>query len=301
MRWIVAAFAAVLVVVTAASPAVAGEVWSAPVDAWWLALPFGAEYAGKVHRGVDLAADAGASVQSPADGLVTFAGNVPADGGGTCGAVTVELEDGLKVSLLPLAEVFVSAGDSVSAAEAVGTLAAAGDDSSGAAHLHLGARRGSAYVDPTGFLPVAHAETAEPTAEAVTEVPEPAQAAAPPDAVGSVARGGASAPNASPEQGATTTEASAADPAAEVAAPAVAEDRSAVHAGATRARDVHAVPEDAGVPSPSALAGPATDAAWAWSIPTVATAGAALPAVAAAVTALAALAAPRLRAARVRA
>ena len=135
------------------TPALAAGGWTSPVDGTRIITPYAAVYAGKAHRGVDLVAAAGSSVAAPMDGQVVFAGRVPADGGGTCGAVTIELAEGLRVSYLPLAEVFVGQGTQVSAGEPVGTLAASGDDSSSEPHLHLGLRRGVEYLDPTGFLP----------------------------------------------------------------------------------------------------------------------------------------------------
>lgn len=145
--------------------------WVAPVEGCEIVTAFGAVYSGKTHRGVDLAAPTGAEVSTPAVGRVTFAGRVPADGGGTCGAVTVEIADGLRVSLLPLEEVFVSTGEDLSAGEVVGTIAAAGDDSHAMPHLHLGLRRGDTYLDPTGLLPV------------VTRGPVVSEPPAPPDIV----------------------------------------------------------------------------------------------------------------------
>jgi len=243
-------FAAVLILaVTTVSPAVAGEAWSAPVDGCRIALPFGERYAGKTHHGVDLAADAGADVRAPSSGVVTFAGTVPADGGGTCGALTVELADGLRVSLLPLAEVFVEAGDRVSAAEAVGVLAAAGDDSCGAAHLHLGARRGTAYVDPTGFLPVAVVDTPETTGEAVPDIVEPV-GATPPAVPASVTE-----PGGTGAQVAGTPQVSAAGATAEVPASSASAFSDTVRrpltaTGMSSTRDTHAIPEDAALPAP---------------------------------------------------
>lgn len=152
--------AAVLVLV--AVPAFA-SAWSPPLDAVRVLLPFGASYAGKTHHGIDLGSAAGAEVSSPACGTVTFAGSVPADDGGTCVAVTVLTADGLKVTLLPLQSAFVSAGATVSAGEAVGLVAATGDDSSAEPHVHLSIRRGDAYLDPAPFLPSA-ATPVPPTA-----------------------------------------------------------------------------------------------------------------------------------------
>ncbi|MBN2848014.1 MAG: M23 family metallopeptidase [Coriobacteriia bacterium] len=133
------------------------SVWCAPVTGCAIVTAYGESYAGVTHRGVDLRADAGAEASAPAAGSVTFAGCVPADGGGTCGAVTVDIGDGLRVSLLPLDEVFVTAGDQIAAGEVVGTVAATGDSSHPEPHIHIGLRRDEAYLDPTGFLPGAAA------------------------------------------------------------------------------------------------------------------------------------------------
>lgn len=157
--------------VAACAPAHAAE-WSPPVAGCVIVTPYGVSCASGTHRGVDLAAAAGAEAASPASGVITFAGRVPADGGGTCGAVTIELGDGLRVSLLPLGDVFVTAGDQVGAGEVVGTVADRGDDSCPGPHLHLGLRRGDTYLDPTGFLPIAGGgHAAEPPADLVPATP----------------------------------------------------------------------------------------------------------------------------------
>ena len=138
--------------VVLAVPAYAGT-WEPPVPGCVVLTGYGAACVSGVHRGVDLQAQGGTEVSAPAGGLVSFAGAVPADGGGTCGAVTIELADGLRVSLLPLDEVFVRVGDALEPGEVVGTLAAAGDDSVAEPHVHLSLRQGDAYLDPSGMLP----------------------------------------------------------------------------------------------------------------------------------------------------
>ncbi len=135
-----------------ASPAVAA-VWTAPVPGCSIIAAYGSTYSGCVHRGVDLAACPGEVVSSPVSGAVVFAGRVPADGGGTCNAVTIELSSGERVSLLPLDELWVSEGTQVAASEQLGSLAASGDDSSARSHLHLSYRRDGVYLDPTALLP----------------------------------------------------------------------------------------------------------------------------------------------------
>ena len=148
--------------------------WAAPVEGATTALGFGVAYAGGTHRGVDLEAAAGAGVVSPVEGTVVFAGRVPADGGGTCGAVTIEMADGRRVSLLPLEGVCIALGDSVVAGSTLGSVAASGDDSSAAPHLHVGLRNGELYLDPAPFLPCGEGSATDSAPEALpVGVPDP--------------------------------------------------------------------------------------------------------------------------------
>ncbi len=168
-RWSAARVAgvalALLVIVPAPAAGAAG--WCVPVDDGTVLLGFGVAHAGGTHRGVDLAGEVGAEVVAPADGTVTFAGSVPADGGGTCGAVTLELADGRRVSLLPLDGVTAVAGNSVRAGDALGAVASCGDDSTDIAHVHLGLRRGDLYLDPGPLLTSVAATNTEPDISSV--------------------------------------------------------------------------------------------------------------------------------------
>jgi len=103
------------------------------------------------HRGIDLAAAPGSSVLCVLPGTVTFAGRVPAGEGATTLAVTVESGD-LRLTYMPLAEVEVVSGESLSAEARIGSLAATGDRSHPEPHLHLSVRRGTLYIDPEPFL-----------------------------------------------------------------------------------------------------------------------------------------------------
>jgi hypothetical protein len=122
-----------------------------------VALGFGATYrsadasSSSTHRGVDLAAEAGARVQAPLAGRVTFVGRVPGVGGGTVREVTIATAQGA-VSLLPFASATVAKGDQLAEGDAVGTVADTGDGSSAGTHLHVGVKRGDLYVDPMGVL-----------------------------------------------------------------------------------------------------------------------------------------------------
>ncbi len=131
-------------------------------------LGFGATYAaadGKssTHRGLDLVGEEGAEVVAPLAGEVTFVGRVPGAGGTTVLATSIRTAQG-SVTLLPLDRVMVVRGATVEEGEQVATLAADGDVSSSATHLHLGLRMGNLYLDPTSLMPVPIA--AQPAAEA---------------------------------------------------------------------------------------------------------------------------------------
>lgn len=131
---------------------------------WPLQVPadilvaFGGTYTGAdgrpvTHRGVDLAAESGDLVVSPSAGVVRFVGRVPAVGvSGTQLALTIERDDGLRFTLMPLGSACVALGALVDVGTAVAEVAAQGDSSSAGTHLHVGARRGELYVDPLEFL-----------------------------------------------------------------------------------------------------------------------------------------------------
>jgi len=131
-----------------------------------VALGFGASYvsaeatASSTHRGTDITAEAGVRVLAPLAGTVTFAGRVPAVGGGTVRAVTLSTASG-SITLLPFSAASVAKGDSLAEGDAVGSLAGDGDGSSAGTHLHVGVKRGDLYVDPMSVLtlPVAAPET----------------------------------------------------------------------------------------------------------------------------------------------
>lgn len=166
VRSLIFVAAALAVFATPASTAYAAE-WLPPVEGGSVILGFGEAYPGGTHRGVDIAATSGVMVSAPVAGTVSFAGRVPADGGGTCVAVTLELADGRRMSLLPLGSAGVESGECVEAGQILGVLAASGDDSSSATHLHVSLRRGELYLDPGDLVSQAAAvTTAQPMAPA---------------------------------------------------------------------------------------------------------------------------------------
>ncbi len=105
---------------------------------------------GRGHRGVDLAAPAGAPVRAVAAGRVSFAGRVAGKG-----VVSVELtgtgDPPLRVTYEPV-RVSVKKGDEVEAGEDVGTVEASGSHCTGTC-VHWGLRRGGTYLDPLSLLP----------------------------------------------------------------------------------------------------------------------------------------------------
>jgi murein DD-endopeptidase MepM/ murein hydrolase activator NlpD len=107
----------------------------APVADPWRppATPYGAG-----NRGVEYATEPGTEVVAPADGTVSFAGPVAGRG-----YVVIGHADGIRTTLGGLERIDTVAGARVVAGQVVGL--AAGP-------LHFGARRGSAYLDPTTLL-----------------------------------------------------------------------------------------------------------------------------------------------------
>lgn len=145
----------------AAPSAVASTLLSSPVPGGAV-VAFGVAYetGGRrvTHRGLDLQASGTETVRAACDGVVTFAGEVPADDGGRTRAVTIRSADGLLVCVSPLATTRVSKGEPVNAGDVVGEVAESGDGSWSAAHVHLSVREGDTYVDPAPLI-VAEAVT----------------------------------------------------------------------------------------------------------------------------------------------
>jgi len=242
IRWVLS-LAVMLVACAQATPSVAAE-WHAPVEGCVELLGYGAAYAAGTHRGVDLAAGEGATVVAPAAGTVTFAGSVPADGGGTCGAITIEIADGLRVSLMPLEEMFVGEGAAIGAGDELGSLALRGDDSSAQAHLHLSLRRGDAYLDPSGLM--ARDEGRDDQSQSAPPATHAPPTGTPSSAGAAVSSGVTSA---IPAMGASAVSATV----PRAPAPAPGDVITAPASGAGRVVSGRSPIEGAGVPAPSTL------------------------------------------------
>ena len=160
-------------------------------------------YAGGQHRGVDIAADEGASVRSPAAGVVSFAGTVPTSGR----AVTVRTEDGYSVTLVHLGSIAVDRGATLGEGEPVGTIGPSGESEHPVPYVHLGIRvtaDANGYVDPLSFLPTRDKSTPDaapaPPAEPVPTAPPASAPEAPAPAPESPAPA-SEAPAPAPEAG----------------------------------------------------------------------------------------------------
>jgi murein DD-endopeptidase MepM/ murein hydrolase activator NlpD len=110
-------------------------------------------YAAGQHRGIDIAAPAGARVRAARSGTVTFFGAIGRSGL----TVSVRTSDGrFDTSYLHLAAAAVGRGDRVHAGDTIGTVGTSGRGSVAEPHLHLGVRAAGerhAYRDPLTLLP----------------------------------------------------------------------------------------------------------------------------------------------------
>lgn len=89
------------------------------------------------NRGIEYATSPGTPVRAAGRGTVTFAGQV----GGSL-HVTITHPDGVRTSYSYLATIAVAAGTTVARGRVVGTTGSV---------FHVGARRGTAYIDPASL------------------------------------------------------------------------------------------------------------------------------------------------------
>lgn len=101
---------------------------------------------GPGHRGIDVRGSPRQPVTAAAPGEVTFAGGVAGRS-----VVVVRQPGGLKVTYEPVRPAVV-AGQRVSAGSVLGTLERSASHCAPAICLHVGVRRGAAYVDPLPFF-----------------------------------------------------------------------------------------------------------------------------------------------------
>jgi murein DD-endopeptidase MepM/ murein hydrolase activator NlpD len=101
---------------------------------------------GPGHRGIDIAAPAGAVVRAAQDGLVAFAGIVAGER-----YVSVDHPDGVRTTYSWLSQLSVGAGDVVRQGDPIGA-SGTGHPGTAPAHLHFGARYAGSYLDPMVLL-----------------------------------------------------------------------------------------------------------------------------------------------------
>lgn len=101
---------------------------------------------GRGHRGVDLAAVAGQAVLAVSAGVVTYTGVVAGRP-----TVTVLHRGGIRTTYEPVLG-SLPVGSRVAAGQRIGTLALTGSHCGASPCLHLGALRGSSYLDPVRLL-----------------------------------------------------------------------------------------------------------------------------------------------------
>jgi murein DD-endopeptidase MepM/ murein hydrolase activator NlpD len=101
---------------------------------------------GPGHRGIDIAASVGTTIQAPAEGTVSFAGPV----GGHL-FLTIDHGGGLSSTYSWLTATLVRKGAVVVRGEPI-ALTGWGHPGASIPHLHLGVKLGGQYVDPMGYL-----------------------------------------------------------------------------------------------------------------------------------------------------
>ena len=131
--------------------------------AYEIATSFGALYGEEGHRhlGADVINITQSSIIAPVAGTVTFCGKVPKADGQRVFALTLKTGDDHLISLSPLKDVSVFRGQTVQKGQVLGALAAFGDPSLDAPHLHVSLRIQKKYVDPHDLIAPALAETAQ--------------------------------------------------------------------------------------------------------------------------------------------
>lgn len=141
-----------LLAVTAWAGAANGSAaaWTWPVEGHQVSQRFDPPSSayGPGHRGIDLPGSPGEVVRSVAAGTVRFVGQVAGKG-------VVVIDHGVEQSTYEPVSPLVKAGQAVRVGEAIGLLRPGHHDCPAAACLHLGRKRGAAYLDPAALLSAA--------------------------------------------------------------------------------------------------------------------------------------------------
>ncbi len=123
----------------------AQDVWLLPLDDYVFTSPFGVRW-GKLHAGIDLAAEEGTPYKAIHAGKVTQAGY----NGGYGYSITVKNADGTEVVYAHSRRLLVQPGDNVVAGQVIGEIGNTG--ASYGTHLHLEVHVDGQPVDPITFL-----------------------------------------------------------------------------------------------------------------------------------------------------
>jgi murein DD-endopeptidase MepM/ murein hydrolase activator NlpD len=123
----------------------APDVWVLPLRSYSFSSPFGYRW-GRLHAGVDLAADYGAQYQAAARGRVILAGWY----GGYGNFVLIDHGDGFVTGYAHQSQIAVSCGEHVSQGQTLGYVGCTGHCFG--PHLHFEVRINGSPVDPLGYL-----------------------------------------------------------------------------------------------------------------------------------------------------
>jgi murein DD-endopeptidase MepM/ murein hydrolase activator NlpD len=123
----------------------AQDVWLLPLQDYVFTSPFGVRW-GKLHAGIDLAAEEGTPYQAVHSGTVTQAGY----NGGYGFSITIQNADGTEVVYAHSRRLLVKKGDKVTAGQVIGEIGNTG--ASYGTHLHLEIHVHGQPVDPITFL-----------------------------------------------------------------------------------------------------------------------------------------------------
>lgn len=150
---------AALAALAASAEKYAGEIaanaWQLPLASYEITARFGSSSSlwSSTHTGLDMAAPYGTPVVAVASGVVRTAGWDGSYGN----KVSIVLEDGTEIWYAHMASISVTAGQTISAGEQVGTVGSTGNSTGN--HLHLEVRPGAGDpVDPYAAL-LAHGVT----------------------------------------------------------------------------------------------------------------------------------------------
>ena len=132
---------------SAPASAAGNERWAWPVVGPVI-RPFDAPESpyGSGHRGIDIAAPRASTVRSPAPGVVAFAGVVGGDV-----FVAIDHGGGLRSTYSWLGSSSIEEGDTVFARDPIAR-SGRGHPGSEVTHVHVGAKRDGAYIDPMSLL-----------------------------------------------------------------------------------------------------------------------------------------------------